>query len=431
MFTYYYNYLGAPLNYCVPLVTRSSSCADDEDGLWAHSLVTNGAGDVFVVGGLMGSLSSSTDDPLLSLLHLPPTLSCSLAQSSDECLRIPGCSVCVTPNDQSTGFISCHNVSADSNATLHCTDLGGVLLIESNSTAVCPNTPLTCEDFQSCGACLSTDIALELGCVWCHCEGRCIAPSNSTVSCPNCTTINSTQPDVCLLDRCSIPSCTDCKSQRGCEWLSRRIRANPDAPNHFHIFTNVPELGCYSTFLHREFYIQLGQDYSVRNCPNPCSTATSCSACVALSSPTAGHSQTCLWAEYSQECLSSDLVPLACSLGDCGPILSTTEQCPSPCGSRGTCELCLMDPSCVWLSNVANGVPRCVDGRDLKSGAVNQTANEITVYLEECPFGITCQQFCHGNSELCLEEGSSNSVCYYYRLKFAMCTSIICYMYKS
>lgn len=360
----------------------------------------------------MASLSSSTDDPLVSVLRLPPSLSCSLAQSSDECLGIPGCSVCVTPNDQSNGFVACYNMSADdTNATLHCSNFGGVLLIENGSSAVCSNTPPSCEDFQSCGACLSTDIALELGCVWCYCEGRCIAPSNSAATCPNCTAINSTQPDICLLDSCSIPSCMDCKAQRGCEWLSRQIRATPGIPNHFRVFNNVPEYGCYSTIIHGAFYTQLGQDHSVRSCPRPCNTATSCSTCVALSSPTAGNSQTCLWASYSQECLSSDLVPLACPLGDCGPILSTVEQCPSSCLSRDTCELCLMDPSCVWLSNVANGVPRCVEGRDLKSGAVNQTPDEISIYLEECPLGITCHQFCHGNSELCIEEGSSNSVC--------------------
>jgi hypothetical protein len=357
----------------------------------------------------MDGLFSSTDSPLVSLLHLPPSLSCSLAQSSAQCLGIPSCCVCSTPNDQSNRFISCYNISADdnSNATLHCSSLGGVLLIENNSTAIsCPNSPpLSCEDIQSCGACLSTDIALELGCVWCFCEGRCIAPSNSTLNCPNCAVINSTQPDICLLERCSLPSCVDCKSQRGCEWLSRRIRADPDTPNHFLVF-NLPEFGCFSTLLN-----QLGQDYSVRNCPSPCNSATSCSTCVALSSPTAGESQTCLWAGYSQECLSSDVVPIACSLGDCGPILSTTEQCPSPCVSRGdSCELCLMDPSCVWLSNVANGVPRCMDGRDLRSGAVNQTTNEIAVYLGECSLEITCLQFCHGNSELCVEEGSSDSV---------------------
>ena len=396
------------------LVSHSSSCGDAEDGLWAHSLVTNGRGDIFVVGGLTDGLFSSTDSPFVSLLHLPAFgLSCSLARSSAQCLRIPGCRVCVTPDDQSNGFISCYNVSADddSNATLSCTSLGGVLLIENNST--CPNTfPLSCEDFQSCGACLSTDIALELGCVWCFCEGRCIAPSNSIVNCPDCAVINSTQPDICILDSCSIPSsCADCKSQRGCEWLSRRIRANPNVPYQFLVFTSVPEFGCYSTILHLEFLNKLGQDHSVRNCPIPCGAATSCSTCVALSSPTAGDSQTCLWAGYSQECLSSDLVPLACSLGDCGPILSTAEQCPSPCVSRsGACEVCLMDPSCVWLSNVANGVPRCVDGRDLRSGAVNQTTNEIAVYLGECSLSIPCREFCHGNSELCIEEGSSNSV---------------------
>lgn len=400
------------------MTRRSSSCANGEreGGLWAHSLVTNGGRgeDIFVVGGLTAGLSSSTDDPLISLLQLPPSLSCSLAKSSAQCLGIPGCSICVTPDDQSNSFISCYNISADSlHATLHCSDLGGVLLIESDSTAVCPNTPLSCEDFQSCGVCLSSDVALELGCVWCFCEGRCIAPSNSAASCPNCSVINSTQPDICLLDSCSIPSCADCKSQRGCEWLSRRIRANPDIPNHFLVFSSIQEFGCYPTILHTEFLIQLRQDHSVTRCSNPCHTATSCSTCVASSSPTAGSSTTCLWAEYSQECLSSDLVPLACSLGDCGPVLSTMEQCPSPCGSHGACELCLMGPDCVWLSNEANDVPRCVDGRDLKSGTVHQTANEIAVYLEECPLGIPCRQFCHGNSELCIEEGSPNSVSLY------------------
>ena len=394
-------------------MTQSSACANDGDGLLAHSLVTNRRGDIFAIGGLTTGLSSSIDDPLVSLLHLPPSLTCSLAQSTTQCQGIPGCSVCATTNDQSNHFISCYNVSADSNATLHCTNLGGVLLIEDNSTTIlCPSTPLSCEDFQSCGACLSTDVALELGCVWCYCEGRCIAPSSSAVSCPNCTTINSTQPDVCILDRCTIPTCEDCKAQRSCEWLSRRIRAVPDVPNLFRVFSNVPEWGCYSTALHREFVNQLGQDHSVSSCPSPCgNTATSCTSCLALSSPTAGHSQTCLWAEYSQECLSSDLVPIACSLGDCGPILSTLEQCPLPCGSHGTCELCLKNPSCLWLSNIANGVPRCVEMRDLKSGAVNQMVNETAIYLEECPLGITCHQFCHGNSEQCREEGSSNSVC--------------------
>ena len=402
--------MGHPLiTICLYIVTRSSACADDVNELWAHSLVTNG-GDIFIVGGLTASLSSFTDDPLVSLLHLPRSLTCSLAQSTTQCQGIPGCSMCITTDDQSNDFVACYNVSADSNATLDCANLGGVLLIENNSTAACPSTPLSCEDFQSCGACLSTDVSLELGCVWCYCHGRCIASSSWTASCPNCTTVSSTQRDICLLDRCTFPSCEDCKAQIGCEWLSRQIREDSVVPNLFHVFPNNPEWGCYSTVLHREFVNQFGRDFSVSRCPSPCNTATSCSSCVALSSPTAGDSEMCIWAEYSQECLSSDIVPIACSLGNCGPILSTLEQCPSPCGSRGMCESCLMDPSCVWFSNVANGIPRCVETTDLKSGAVNQMANESAVYLEECPLGITCHQFCHGNSEQCREEGSTNSV---------------------
>ena len=358
--------------------------------------------------------SSSIKYPLVSLLHLPPSLTCSLAQSTTQCRGIPGCSVCAT-DGQSDDFIACYNVS-DSNATLFCTNSGGVLLIENNSTAVvCPNTPLSCADFESCSACLSTDAALKMGCVWCHCEERCMAapsPSSSAVNLNcSCPTVNSTQPDICYLDRCSSPSCMDCIAQRNCHWFSQRIRAVPNVPNHFQVFINVPEWGCYSSILQREILNSLERDISVDNCPSPCGTATSCTRCVALSSPAAGVQQTCVWAEYSRECLSNDLVPLACSLGGhCGPILSTVEQCPSPCVSRDTCELCLMDPGCVWLSNVANGAPRCVETRDLKSGVASQTANEVAVYLEVCPNGLTCRQFCHGNSERCIEEDSSNPV---------------------
>ena len=360
---------------------------------------------MFVIGGQ--DLSS---DALVSLLHLPspPSLTCSLAQTTVDCLSIPGCSSCVSNNTDN--FITCYNAS-ETNAILLCSNQGGVLSLESNDTlspSSCQLEALTCEQFESCGACLSTDAALELGCVWCICEERCVPASpsdptsNNTSSCP-CATRNSTFPDVCILDNCAIPSCADCQAEGDCRWLSLRIRDNPAVPNSI-VVLNIQEWGCYSNHIHSVIVNQLHFDASVNSCPASCNRATSCDTCVAMMTPSGGNG-TCVWAEYSRECLSSDVVPLSCSLGGCGPVLSSGAQCPSPCRSRDTCSECLKDPTCVWLNNEGGNLLLCVETRDVDSVLLDLPNDDVMVYYYECPLGMSCYQYCHGNSESCLVEG--------------------------
>ena len=347
----------------------SSACLS---GRWGHTLVSDG-GHVFIVGGLGGG----TDNDFISLLRLPPQPNCSLAQTITECQDMPGCSVCTS--NSTNDFVACYGVS-DSNAPLRCSSLGGSLI----------RTCQSCDQFESCGACLSTDVALEMGCVWCSRNEQCVSPSSVNCSGP---TVNSSTPDVCYLDRCAFPSCSDCRSP-GCRWLSAQIRASPNVPNSIEVSTNIQEWGCYSDNIHRLIVNELIVDTSISSCYRPCSAATSCSTCVASPSPTGGP-VTCVWAEYSQECMSSDLVPLACSRGECGPIVSSSEQCPKPCASRETCDSCLMYPRCAWLNNVANKTVRCVAGGDLlKSGILDhQSDDEIAIYFE-CP---QCFSNCSGH----------------------------------
>ena len=369
-------------------------------GHWGHTLVTDEE-YVFIVGGQI-----VPNDNLISLLHLPPQLSCSLARSITDCQAIPGCSPC-TNSSLAGELIACFNISgsniSDSNTTSRCSNLGGDLVSTENSLSLCESSPFSCEQFDSCSGCLSTDLALEMGCVWCSCQERCYSLSSSS-SCSCGSSHNSTQLDICFLDRCAIPSCTDCQAKGDCRWLSRQIRDNPAVPLGILVNENAMEFGCYSEIIHSVIINQLRFDASVQFCPVPCSSATSCGSCVISSSP-AGGPPRCVWAEYSQECMSSDLIPLACSLGNCGPVLSSVDKCPSLCAARMTCQLCLMDPSCVWLNNLENGAPRCVDTRDLRSGVVNQLDNEVIVY-NDCPVGVSCYRYCHGNSHRCVVSGT-------------------------
>lgn len=393
-------------------VNKSSSTYDG--GHWGHSLTTNGE-YTFVVGGGQ----DITDHSFISLLHLPTELSCSLAQTVTGCQAIPGCSVCVD-NLQTDQLIACYNASeAMSNSTAAiCTECGGFLSIEDTSVE-CERLSRSCEQFESCGSCLSSDLALEMGCVWYLCKEQCVSPPSSSASSllPNSstieqegdsqcsyTTVNSTQSYVCILDLCALPSCTDCLAERNCRWLPFEIRENPIAFNGIVVATQIPEWGCYSVNVNNGIIRKFERDFSVSRCPAPCSSATSCSSCLLASSPTGGQER-CVWAEYSQECLSVDSIPLTCSLGMCGPILSASEPCPTACVSRETCQLCLIDPSCVWVSNVAYGVPRCIELSELRAGTVDQlTEDEVVVYYD-CPSGVSCYHYCHGNSERCVETG--------------------------
>ena len=366
----------------------ASSC---EYGRFGHTLVTDGD-EVFVLGG-----GDITNEAFLSLLHLPSSLSCPLAQTTTDCLALPGCSLCL--NNNTNNFIACYNAS-DTNATLLCSNQDGVLSLKNDNSPLC-REPLTCEHFTSCGSCLSTDQALEMGCVWCFCEERCIPPSSNETNCP-CAPFNSTVPDVCILDSCSIPSCADCLAEgSSCRWLTRQIRNNPDIPNGILVATPIIEWGCYSNLIHSVIVQQLRVDISMSSCPAPCGTATSCDSCVAMTTPTGGN-MTCVWAEYSQECLSTDLVPLPCSLGGgCGPIFSSGDQCPTPCRSRDTCQQCLEDPTCVWLNGDTH---LCVEIGDLDLELSN-LPDDVIVYYYECPAGVSCYRYCHGNSETCSLRG--------------------------
>ena len=66
----------------------------------------------------------------------------------------------------------------------------------------------------------------------------------------------------------------------------------------------------------------------------------------------------------SFQCMSPAYLPLHCSNGECGPILTgQASQCPLPCSIHEQCASCLATPQCGWCAfGGLNGLGICMEG---------------------------------------------------------------------
>ena len=316
--------------------------------LWGHSAVKGDGDRILLTGGTNGSVVDS-----LFQLQVPLSLTCSLAQTASECDTIPSCRVCASRTDNV--FLGCFNSSSVLTDSRTCNGSDRTLLPESTQCLL-RDPQAVCSQYSQCSQCLGTHTARELGCVWCSCQvGMC---ASSPQNCP-CGTSYSEVSNACFLDVCSYPSCRDCLNDSSCAWISPQVTQNPVYPTRLTILPVSVEWGCYSKQINNLITGRFSIDFSLDVCLLPCSHATSCRDCVQATSPNAGP-LTCVWASYSQTCMSTDVIPLFCSCGLCGRILTAQQECPVPCSAHVQCETCLHDPHCVWYRN-ATDYGHCTD----------------------------------------------------------------------
>ena len=346
---------------------------DSPPPLWGHAAAVVD-GHILVSGGLSRTALDS-----VALLSLPDSLECPLAQTEEECLGILDCAYC-EPSTGSAG--QCYNASdldapaCKSNSTLGPRDP------TCDATSQCPQ-------FDTCRQCLSADTAQLLGCLWCGCSnqpGFCVAAHNTGFC--TCTAVSSVNSSACYLDVCESPSCEGCMESEDCRWIGNTVERDADSYFLIRISSSAVEWGCYSVDIQNA--IMNGAPLSstlVSMCPPDCSQATSCQSCVQSASPNAGN-LTCVWASYPQQCIPPDAVPLLCSEGTCGAVITNpiAGECPvpDPCSDSTDCLSCLQNPRCGWYqpNGEAGGICSGIDTPLLQEN--------LDYYYLECPLLNEC-----------------------------------------
>ena len=300
--------------------------------LWGHQSVSVGNYTI-ITGGHNGTTAVGS----VATLWVPNPVECTLIHDPEECLNIPNCVLC--HSNTSIFQPTCYN------------QIQQGLICEnpiSNETSSCI-PEVACSQFRSCRECLVTDVAHSSDCVWCSCDSTCVS-ALAQGSC-SCETYDIDQSDVCFLDVCQLPSCDDCTNALGCNWISNNITQDSSNHNLLYVSESPVEWGCYSDLVYEALNQRGFPSTALEQCPVTCSQATSCTECVNLVNPNAGN-LTCVWASYSELCLSADAIPLLCSDGMCSAILSAEEKCPSPCSNHLDCPSCLQNVRCKWNSEV-------------------------------------------------------------------------------
>ena len=344
--------------------------------LWGHAAAVVD-GRVLISGGF-----SSTALDSVAVLSLPDSLECPLARTDSECLDIPNCAYC-QPTTETTG--RCYNASVFDAETCN------------GSSSLGPRDPscdatLQCQQFATCRQCLSADTAQFLGCLWCGCNdlpGICIAGNSASV-CP-CNAVGPVNSSVCYLDTCESPSCQGCMESEDCRWIGNTVEQIPNSYFMISISrqSSAVEWGCYSTTIQNAIMSNAPSANTVVNvCPPVCNQATSCESCVRSHNPNAGN-LTCVWASYTQQCVPPDMVPLLCSDGTCGAVITNASagECPLPaadqCSAATDCLSCLRSPRCGWLQPSGEAVWHC--------RSIDSLQENLDYYYLECPLLDECE----------------------------------------
>ena len=356
--------------------------------LWGHSASTGSRNQIYIAGGFNGTAVDS-----VFVLQAPVSVTCSIVQTPAQCLFLSGCAVCSHNDD----FLGCYNIS-ETNQSLVC---------EGNNQHSQPSpyscsqldADSTCARFSDCEECLTSDVALDLGCVWCDCDvDRC----TNSCSCENVARNYTDVKAECPLDFCSSPSCKDCLNNDLCGWTFIQITRTSVDQSSIRISPVAVEWGCYYNPINALITDRLGYVTTLGVCPLPCSEARTCNDCVQALNPHGGALR-CVWSSYSQTCSSPDLVPLLCSTGLCGSVITTQEQCPLPCTSHTDCDSCLHDPVCVWYGEYSDfqAFGFCTD-------AFTSTSNVTKVTLDR---GVSNVQVYYLKCPTCLNDCSNHGVC--------------------
>ena len=368
----------------------------DPPRLWGHAAALVDS-HIVVSGGF-----SATARDAISLLSLPDSLECSLAQTAEECLNIPNCAYCEM---SANSTVRCYNTTSLEAPTCSST------LGPRNQSC---DTRSQCSNFATCRQCLSVDTARLLGCVWCGCPrlpGVCIAAGMDDCS---CNVANSSNPGACYLDSCESPSCTRCMESEECRWIGNTIVVNRN--DYFIIIvSDVPEeWGCYSSLIQNAIMNRLPDSNTLLpQCPPSCSEATSCTSCVQATNPNAGN-VTCVWASYTQQCISPDAVPLLCSEGTCGYVVtnSTVGECsvPDPCSKSTSCVSCLQNPRCGWYQPRGQTLGVC---SNISTPLLQQDhgyyylecppVDECEIGVDSCRSDQECRDLRHGHTCFCMD----------------------------
>lgn len=354
--------------------------------LWGHSATVDIQNQIIIAGGFNGTALDS-----LFIIQAPISITCSLAQTPEQCLSLSGCAVCF--ESPSNVFVGCHCVS-EANMSLVCEGSNQYIQPSPDSCSQL-DADVTCSLFSNCEECLTADVAQELGCVWCDCDvDRC------TNSC-SCGEVARNYTDVrneCPLDFCSSPSCQDCLNNDICGWTFIQITRTSVDQSSIRISAEAVEWGCYYNPINVHIANRLGYTTTLRVCPLPCNKAKTCQDCVQALNPHGGALR-CVWSSYSQTCSSPDLLPLSCSTGLCGTVIATVEQCPIPCISHTDCDSCLHNPTCVWYGEYSNyqAFGFCTDAftstSNLTEVSMNRDIRNVQMYYLRCP---TCLNDCNG-----------------------------------
>ena len=380
-------------------LTIGDSIITSPPKLWGHKSNVRTNGQIILSGGTNTHASDT-----IALLSAPTQLQCQLANTQTDCTNIPDCQACISSNN--TDFIGCYNTSNPLSLSA-CNSSNGMFVPNANSAC---DLQFSCSRFKTCGECLSVDLAISMGCLWCECNERCV-DTQQDCACGGARSVsNSSTPDVCYLEVCKLPSCKECTNHSHCQWLSIEIQRQPTNVNVIIVSRNPIKWGCYDQGIFDIIVKKLPQhaNNSLEVCPLSCNQHTSCSTCVVAYSPSGGQLM-CVWSSYQRECMTVDTIPLLCAEGQCGAIVSTVEQCPQPCSELTTCDTCLQDSQCLWLYDPLSHDISCVDVTE--ELVLNET---FEIFYFECPIcssNCSIQGVCLPNLTCACDMGYIGSDC--------------------
>ncbi|XP_071957536.1 multiple epidermal growth factor-like domains protein 8 [Antedon mediterranea] len=308
----------------------------------------------YVYGGYNGMTSGA-----LYRLHIPNDLCAIYDGNTDECVKVPGCSACVTNTTSSTcastGKISCSG-SFDE-------------LVPGEVTCYDRIVNRVCEHAQTCSECLAVFPSLPNGqqpCRWCrNCtETTCVKRDKKCPLVRHCSLNKPSEEIVTSTARCTICEASKCETclSKGCMWTRQYEQTGVLT---FQLYTEpTVDWRCFLESL--KDYVPASyvfQSSPPDACPTRCHQHIDCNTCLDSNGADGGWKE-CYWSRWLNECLSPSYLLLRCATGECGTIISDqSAYCPIPCYMLTICADCINTPGCGWCSvDNANGIGVCMEG---------------------------------------------------------------------
>ncbi|KAL5012356.1 hypothetical protein ScPMuIL_010907 [Solemya velum] len=335
------------------------------------------SGNIYVIGGFDNMVHSE----LIKLVL--PSDPCSFYEDTDVCLAAVGCSACIlTLPDGKNQTVCSTSGEAMQN---RCLELNATLIsgVECNMDW---HLRRECTSFKHCSQCLAVYPQFKTAspvCQWCtNCPDSMCIPQGKACEveneCPGISQHDISDAGKCMEHTCQATDCDKCVNAGVCMW-TQQIARSSELKRVLSLQATY-NWTCVMESL-KGSLTRLVEIIPPDECPARCYTYKSCSSCLS-SRGSEGGAMKCMWSEQLQECVPPAYIPIHCSGGECGFMISgapssfcsgndcdylkrqqVEKKCPHPCWEHKTCATCIKTQGCGWCAfSGFNGVGVCISG---------------------------------------------------------------------